>query len=75
MPTTSYLIDPEWGESLLGLRMAVPLSWWPGYSSDNICLGKITKFDPSARPPFVLKIGNNSSDFYGIQYDAVLKYA
>ena len=41
MPSTFYAIDPEWGESLIGL------SWWTGYSSDNICFGKLAKFDPS----------------------------
>ena len=55
--------------------MTVSLSWWPGYSGNNICLGKIANFDPSVSPPFVLKINDEPGDFYGIQYDAVLKYA
>ena len=73
MAPTSYTINPKWGESLVGLCMAVPLSWWPGYSGDNISLGEIAKFDPSASPPFILKIVDKSGNFYGIQYDAVLK--
>ena len=66
MPLTSYPIDPEWGENLVGLRMAVPFSWWPGFSQDDICLSKIAKFNPSASLPFVLEIHDNPSDFYGI---------
>ena len=56
MAPTSYAINPEWGESPVGLRMAVPLSWWPGYSGTKISLGKIAKFDRTASPPFLLKV-------------------
>ena len=29
----------------MGLRMAVLLSWWPGYTGTELLLGKIAKFD------------------------------
>jgi hypothetical protein len=75
MPPTSYPFDPEWGESLIGLRMSVPLSWWPGYSGNDIASGKIAKFDPSASPPFFLEVDDEPGDLYGIRYDAMLAYA
>ena len=53
--------------------MTVPLSWWLGYNNDNIWLENIADFDPSASPPFVLE--SDEGKFYGIRYDAVLKYA
>ena len=67
MPLMFYTTDPEWGERLVGLRMVVPLSWWPGYSGDDICLEKITNFNPSASPPFFRKIDNKPGNFYGTQ--------
>ena len=66
MPPTSYAINLEWGESLVGLRMAVPLSLWPSYSGNDTCFGKLAKFDPSVSPPFVLELDNEPGNFYGI---------
>ena len=75
MAPTSYSIDPEWGESLVGFRMAVPLSWWPGYSGTKLSLGKIAKFNAAASPPFLLEVDGETSDTYVMRYDAVLAYA
>ena len=75
MAPTSYAIDPEWGESLVGLRMAVPLSWWPGYTGTELSLGKIAKFDGAASPPFLLEVDDEPGDTYAMQYDALLAYA
>ena len=38
-------------------------------------MGKITNFDPSASLLFIPEINDEPGNFYGIQYDAVLKYA
>jgi hypothetical protein len=75
MPPSSYTVDPEWGESLVGLRMAVPLSWWPGYTGTELSLGKIAKFDGTSSPPFLLAVDDEPGDTYAMRYDAVLKYA
>ena len=75
MAPTSYAIDPEWGESLVGLRMAVPLSWWPGYTGTELSLGKIAKFDGAASPQSLLAVDDESSDTYAMRYDTVLAYA
>ena len=64
MAQTSYTIDPKWGESLVGLRMAVPLSWWPGYSGSKLSLGKITKFDGTASLPFLLEVNDEQGNTY-----------
>ena len=58
MAPTSNTINPKWGESLVGLRMAVPLSWWPGYSGTELSLGNIAKFDAVASLPFLLEVDN-----------------
>ena len=58
MPPISYAIDPMWGESLVCLRMTVPLSWWHGYSGTEISLEKIATFNGTARPPFLLEVDN-----------------
>jgi hypothetical protein len=75
MAPTSYAVDTEWGESLVGLRMAVPLSWWPGYTGTELSLGKIAKFDGTASPPFLLAVDDEPGDTYAMRYDAVLAYA
>ena len=64
MALTSYAIVPEWGESLVDLCMAVPLSWWTGYSGTELSLGKIVKFDVTASPLFLLKVNNTLGDTY-----------
>ena len=74
MAPTSYTIDPNWGESLEGLRIAVPFSWWPSYSGTELSLGKITKFDAAASPPFLLKVDDEPGNTYVVQYNAVLAY-
>ena len=72
MASTSYAINPKWGESLVGLRMAVPLSWWPGYTGTELSLGKIAKFDAAASPPFLLTVDDELGDTYAVRYDASL---
>ena len=60
MALTSYAIDPKWGESLVGLRM--------------VLLGKISKFDVTASPPFLLEVNDKLGNTYTIRYAAVLAY-
>ena len=74
MKPTSCAIDPEWGESLVGLRMAVPLSWWPGYTGTELLLGKIAKFNGATSPQFFLAVDNEPGDMYAMRYDTVLAY-
>ena len=75
MAPTSYAIDPEWTESLVGRCIAVPLSWWPGYSGTELLLGKLAEFDRTASPMFLLEVDDESGNTYAMQYDAVLAYA
>ena len=41
MAPASYAIDPKRGESLVGLRMVVPLSWCPDYTGMELSLGML----------------------------------
>ena len=66
MAPTSYAIDPEWGESLVGLLIAVPLSWWPGYNVTELSLGKIAKFDGTTSPPYLIEVDNKPGDTYAM---------
>ena len=38
-------IDTYWAQSLTGLRIQVPDSWWPGYSDGEINSGEIVALD------------------------------
>jgi hypothetical protein len=48
MPRTSSLvinhipINPEWAESLVGIWLIVPSSWWPDYHDDRLNSGCIS---------------------------------
>ena len=73
----AFPYDLEWSESLVGLPMAVPEYWWPGYSSSKLCLGKIASIDTTARELniFVLVLKDEPGKRYGMRYDAVLLYS
>ena len=38
-------IDTYWAQSLTGLRIQVPDSWWPGYSDGELNSGEIVALD------------------------------
>ena len=40
MVEKSALIDQEWAESLVTLRLKVPDHWWNGYTTRNLNDGK-----------------------------------
>ena len=46
MAPRSPRISLEWAESLVGLAMKVPESWWPGYKSHKLCDGRIDSYCP-----------------------------
>ena len=75
MTPASLATNPAWGESLVGLRMVVLLSWWPDYSGTKLLLGKIAKFDATVSPLFLLEIEDKPGDTYSMRYNAVLAYA
>ena len=63
-------VDREWAESLIGLRMRVPESWWVSYTSNNLCPCRISAIDFSDEHErfFVLQPDNKEHD------DAVITY-
>ena len=73
--------DPEWAESLVGLRMKVLGCWWDVYSGTALFPGVIQSVDyepkyingKKSRAYFQLKI-DDDPDLYGMRYDAVVKY-
>ena len=44
-PKNKAKIDVEWAESLVGLRLCVPDSWWVGYKTRDLNDGKVCSFD------------------------------
>ena len=66
-PTFPYNL--EWAESLIELPMAVPVYWWPGYSSSKLCLGKIASIDTTVRQlnMFVLIVKDEPGKRYGMR--------
>ena len=73
----SFPYDLEWAENLVGLRMAVPEFYWPGYKTRTKCRGKIAFVDVSAPDEkfFALELDNERGAYYGMPYDNVATYA
>ena len=77
MPSPAFPYDSEWADSLVGLPMAVPEYWWPGYTSAKLCLGKIVSIDTTARKLncFTLVLKDKPGKQYGMRYNVVLFYS
>ena len=77
MAEAEYSVDPEWAMSLLGLPMAVPEYWWPGFSRLKRFFGKIAKVNPRAENSafFLLELNEEPGEYYAMRYDDVARYA
>ena len=66
----------EWAESLIGLPMAVPEYWWPGYSSSKLCLGKIASINTTTCELncSLLIFKDKPGKRYGMRYNTVRLY-
>ena len=73
----SVSIDPEWAESLVGLRMKVPERWWDGCTGNTLFHGEITAIDftDDAERYFKFRPDSEKAKLYPMRYDAVLHYA
>ena len=71
------LIDEEWAETLVGIRMSIPENWWPGYNGNELYLGRISSLDLDADGAryFQLELDDEPGVYYPMRYDAVLHYA
>ena len=70
-------IDKEWANHLIGLRMKVDASWWPGYKDEEEPIpGAIVGLDfkDEAGKFFQFQI-DGETHTYSMRYDAVLHYA
>jgi hypothetical protein len=70
-------IDSEWAEALVGLRLNVPNSWWPGFVDDGLNRGRIAAVNLDAPNAFYFEVelGNKLGAHYAMRYDSVLLYA
>jgi hypothetical protein len=70
-------IDSKWAETLVGLRLNIPNSWWPGFVDGGLNQGQIAaiNFDALNTYYFELKLGDELGAHYAMRYDSVLLYA
>jgi len=70
-------IDSEWAEALVGLRLNVPNSWWPGFVDDGLNRGRISAINLHAPNAFYFEVelDNELGAHYAMRYDSVLLYA
>jgi hypothetical protein len=75
MTSTRNKIDTEWANSLVGLHLKVPDSWWVSFKISNLNNGKIVSFDSVTEKWNLLLDDQDDDDVYLIAYDAVCEYA
>ena len=70
-------IDSEWAEALVGFRLNVPNSWWPGFVDDGLNRGRIAAINLDAPNAFYFEVelDNELGGHYAMRYDSVLLYA
>jgi hypothetical protein len=70
-------INSEWAEALVGLRLNVPNSWWPGFVDDGLNRGRIAAINLDAPNAFYFEVelDNELGAHYAMRYDSVLLYA
>ena len=80
-------IDQEWAQSLKGLKVKVPSSWWQWYDGDELNAGAIAAVDFSKSSQRYSQIlldadkddtedaNNLPGLYYPMRYDAVYLYA
>ena len=73
MVKRTSLIDPEWADELVGLRLKVPANWWVGYTTRELHDGKITSFDED-KQKWNFELDSEPDAFYSMAYEAVYEY-
>ena len=70
-------IDSEWAEALVGLRLNVPNSWWPGFVDGGLNRGRIAAVNLGALNEFYfeVKLDDELGAHYAMRNDSVLLYA
>ena len=75
MEHNERIIDPEWADTLLGLRMSVPNHWWKGYKGGRLHQGSIVLFLENTNRWHLVLDDVNDDNQYPMSYKAVVEYA
>ena len=70
-------IDAVWAESLVGLRVKVPDSWWVNCDGTKLYPGVIAAIDftKPRQTHFQLNLDSELGAYYPIQHDSVFLFA
>jgi hypothetical protein len=68
-------IDTEWANSLVGVHVKVPDSWWGSYKTSNLNDGKIVSFNSVNEKWNLLLDDQDDEDQYLMAYEAVCEYS
>ena len=75
MEHNERIIDPEWADTLLGLRVALPNHWWKGFRGNRLHQGRLVLFlENTNQWQFVLD-DVNDDNHYPLNYAGVCEYA
>ena len=75
MEHNERIIDPEWAETLVGLRLAVPNHWWVGLRGNYLHQGCIELFFENTNQWQFVSDDVNDDNHYPVSYEAVVEYA
>ena len=75
MEHNERIIDPEWAETLDGLRMSVPNHWWNGHRGNRLHQGRIVLFLENTNRWQLLLDDIDDPNHYAMNYEAVVAYA
>jgi hypothetical protein len=75
MASKTNKIDTEWANSLVGLHVKVPDSWWVSFKTSNLNDGTIVSFDSVNEKWNLLLDDKDDDDQYLMAYDALCEYS
>ena len=77
MASSNCVLDQEWANSLVNLRVIVENRWWVGCTGKTPHPGTVVAFEPSATNEnyFLVEIDSELDVTYPMHYDTVFLYA
>ena len=75
MDHNERIVNPEWANALVGLRMSVPNHWWKGYRGNRLHQGRIVMFLENTNRWQLLLDDVDDDNHYAMNWDSVCEYA
>ena len=74
MEHNEHIIDPEWANTLLGLRVSLPNHWWTGFRGNRLRQGCLVLFLENTNQWQFLLDDVDNDNHYAMRYKGVCEY-